>query len=94
MSERKLEEKYKGWFEGFSNVISDQLGTNIRDEILDKCESCHKVSNDSEMAVCVKEVIDRFDNIVEDKNKLSFPCTTCRSIRFTTIPPKRSAVNR
>ncbi len=64
-----MEEKYKGWFEGFSNAVSDQLGINIRDDIVDKCESCHKVSNDSEMAVCVKEVMDRFDNIVEDKNK-------------------------
>lgn len=62
-------EKYKGWFEDFSNVISDQLGTSIRDEILDKCACCHKVSNDSEMAVCVKEVMERFDSLVEDENK-------------------------
>jgi len=69
LSERKLEEKYKGWFEGFSNVVSDQLGTSIRDEILDKCENCDKVSNDSEMSLCVKEVMERFDNTVEDRNK-------------------------
>lgn len=64
-----MEEKYKGWFEGFSNVVSEQLGKPIRDEILDKCKNCQKVSNDSEMAVCVKEVMDRFDNTVKDENK-------------------------
>ncbi|NVM34992.1 MAG: hypothetical protein HWN81_05315 [Candidatus Lokiarchaeota archaeon] len=64
-----MEEKYKGWFEGFSNVVSEQLGTTIRDEILEKCENCQKVSNDSEMAVCVKEVMDRFDRTVKDEDK-------------------------
>lgn len=64
-----MEDKYKGWLEGFSNAVADQLGANIRDKILDKCEKCQKVSNDSEMAVCVKDIIDKFDNVVEDKNK-------------------------
>lgn len=64
-----MEEKYKVWFDGFGNAVSEQLGKNFRDEIIDKCEKCQKVSNDSEMAVCVKQVIDRFDDIVEDENK-------------------------
>ena len=69
MSGNILEEKYKGWFEGFGNAVSEKLGKNVRDEILDKCETCQKVSSDSEMAVCVKEVIDRFDDIVKDEDK-------------------------
>lgn len=64
-----MEDKYKGWLEGFGNAVSNQLGSNIRDEIIEKCEKCESVSNDSEMAVCVKEVMERFDNIVEDESK-------------------------
>ncbi len=64
-----MEEKYRGWFEGFGNVVSEQIGQTIRDEILNKCENCQKISNDSEMAECLKEVMDKFDNIVENEHK-------------------------
>jgi predicted hydrocarbon binding protein len=64
-----LEEKYKDWFEGFSNAVSEKLGKRIRDEILDRCENCQKVSNDSEMAVCIKQVMERFDDTVKDESE-------------------------
>jgi len=69
MGQRNLEDKYKGWLERFSNAVSNQLGTNIRDKILEKCESCQEVSDDLEMALCIKDVMERFDKIVDDKNE-------------------------
>jgi hypothetical protein len=50
-------------------VVSDQLGKKTQQKILDQCNSCQQISNDKEMSQCVKEVMDKFDQVVPDKEK-------------------------
>jgi hypothetical protein len=64
-----MESKYKGWFEGFGSVIDDQLGVEIKQKILNQCKTCHQISNDMDMAHCVKDVMLQFDQAVPDKEK-------------------------
>jgi len=80
-----LDNKYKDWIEDFSIVVSNQLGTDIRDEILTKCERCQNISNDSEMAVCVKEIIERFNIVVEDEIKRTSVMETMGTYCFQTF---------
>ena len=64
-----MENKYKGWLEGFGSVVDDQLGVETKQKVLDQCKSCQQISNDKEMAQCVKEVMIKFDQVVSDKEK-------------------------
>ena len=64
-----MENKYKGWIEGFGSVVDEQLGKVTKQKVLDKCKSCQQISNDKEMAQCVKEVMIKFDQVVPDKEK-------------------------
>lgn len=64
-----MEHNYKDWIVGFGNEISNQLGTKIREQILNNCEKCENISNDSEMVTCIKEIMDRFDNTVKEETK-------------------------
>jgi len=64
-----MEDKYKGWIEGFSSVVKDQLGSDTKDKILSQCQSCQTISNDKEMGLCVKEVMDTFDQVVPEQEK-------------------------
>jgi len=64
-----MENKYKGWIEGFGSVIDNQLGVGTKKKVLDQCKSCQQISSDREMAQCVKEVMLKFDQIVTDKEK-------------------------
>jgi len=64
-----MENKYKDWIEKFGNLVDNQLGKEIKQKVLDQCVSCHQISNDKEMAKCVKEVMIQFDQEVPDKEK-------------------------
>ncbi len=64
-----MENKYKGWIEGFGSVVDDQLGVETKQKVLDQCNSCHKISNDREMAQCVKEVMNKFDQVVSKEKR-------------------------
>lgn len=64
-----MENKYKGWIEGFGHIVTDQLGKNTKEKVLDQCESCRTISNDKEMALCVKEVMKKFDQAVPEEEK-------------------------
>ncbi|MBY8991929.1 MAG: hypothetical protein KGD58_14390 [Candidatus Lokiarchaeota archaeon] len=64
-----MENKYKGWIEGFGSVVDDQLGVGTKQKVLDQCNLCQTISNDKEMALCVKEVMMIFDKIVKDEEK-------------------------
>ena len=61
--------KYEGWIEGFGSVVGNQLGVETKQKVLDQCKSCQQISNDKEMAQCVKEVMIKFDQVVSDKEK-------------------------
>ncbi|MFX1427437.1 MAG: hypothetical protein ACFFBE_13360, partial [Promethearchaeota archaeon] len=64
-----MQNKYKGWIEGFGSVVTDQLGKETKQKILNQCSLCRQISNDKEMSRCVKEVMDKFDQVVPDKDK-------------------------
>lgn len=64
-----MENKYEGWIEGFGSVVDDQLGVETKQKVLDQCNSCHKISNDREMAQCVKEVMNKFDQVVSKEKR-------------------------
>lgn len=64
-----MENKYKGWIENFDRVVDDQLGEETKLKVLDQCKSCQQISDDKEMARCVKEVMNQFDRVVSDKEK-------------------------
>ncbi|MFW9824641.1 MAG: hypothetical protein ACFFE4_16985 [Candidatus Thorarchaeota archaeon] len=64
-----MENKYKGWIEGFGSVVNNQLGVETKQKVLDQCISCQKISNDREMAQCVKEVMIKFDQIVSNEKR-------------------------
>ena len=61
--------KYEGWIEGFGSEVGNQLGIETKQKVLDQCSSCQRISNDKEMAQCVKEIMIKFDQIVPDKEK-------------------------
>ena len=64
-----METKYNDWIERFGILVDNQLGEEIKKKVLDQCTSCQKISNDKEMAKCVKEVMIQFDQEVPDKEK-------------------------
>ena len=64
-----MENKYKSWIEDFGKGIDEHLGEFTKQRVLDQCKSCYKVSDDKEMAQCVKEVMNKFDELVSDEEK-------------------------
>jgi len=64
-----MENKYKGWIEGFGSVVGNQLGVETKQKVLDQCKMCQQISNDKDMAQCVKDVMIKFDQVVSDKEK-------------------------
>ncbi|MHA2471651.1 MAG: hypothetical protein ACXAES_00300 [Promethearchaeota archaeon] len=64
-----MQNKYQGWIEGFGNVVDEQLGVETKEKVLQQCISCQKISNDDDMAQCIKEVMIQFDQVVPDKEK-------------------------
>ena len=64
-----MEDKYKGWIDGFGHIVSDQLGSDTRDKILNQCQSCQTITNDKEMGLCIKEVMSTFDQVVIDQDR-------------------------
>ena len=66
-----MEEKYHDWFEGFKTIVSEQLGSGTYEEVTKDCTKCKSITNDLEMAGCVKELMENFDNIVDKKEKRS-----------------------
>lgn len=64
-----MEKKYHDWFEGFKTIVSEQLGAQIYEKVKDDCSRCRSIRNDPEMAACLKELMENFDNIVEEKKK-------------------------
>ncbi|MFW9942903.1 MAG: hypothetical protein ACFFFT_17845 [Candidatus Thorarchaeota archaeon] len=64
-----MKNKYEGWIEGFGIEVGNQLGTETKQKVLDQCKSCQQISNDKEMAQCVKEIMIKFDQVVPDKEK-------------------------
>ncbi len=59
-----MKEKYKGWIDGFGYLVAEQLGDDTKEKVLKPCVSCQTISNDKEMANCVKEVMESFDQVV------------------------------
>jgi hypothetical protein len=64
-----MQSKYSGWIEGFGYVVTDQLGKDTKEKILSQCKTCQGISSDKEMAICVKEIMNKFDEVVLEKNK-------------------------
>jgi hypothetical protein len=64
-----MQNKYQGWIEGFGSVVNEQFGVETKKKLLDQCVSCQKISTDTDMAQCVKEVMIQFDQVVPDKKK-------------------------
>jgi predicted hydrocarbon binding protein len=64
-----LDEKYKEWLNGFRTIVSEQIGKKTYEKIAKNCAKCKSVANDSEMADCVKEIMENFDNVVDNKEK-------------------------
>ena len=64
-----MENKYTGWREGFGSVLDDQLGVETQQKVLDQCKFCQKISNDKDMAKCVKGIMIQFDQVVPYKEK-------------------------
>jgi len=64
-----MEKKYDDWFDGFKTIVSEQLGSQIYDKVMNDCIKCKSVSSDPEMATCIKELMENFDSIVEEKEK-------------------------
>ncbi|MHA1914226.1 MAG: DUF6144 family protein [Promethearchaeota archaeon] len=64
-----MQNKYQGWIEDFGNVVGEQFGVGTKEKVLDQCISCQKISNDNDMAQCIKEVMIQFDQVVTDKEK-------------------------
>ncbi len=66
-----MEEKYHDWFEGFKTIVSEQLGEGTYEKIVKDCAKCKSITSDPEMAVCMKELMENFDNVVDKKEKKS-----------------------
>jgi len=64
-----MDKKYEDWFDGFRTIVSEKLGTQIYDKVTDDCKRCKSVRNDGEMAACIKQLMENFDNVVEEKEK-------------------------
>lgn len=64
-----MEEKYQDWFDGFKTIFLEQLGTKAYNTVMKDCNKCKSITNDSEMASCVKEVMEHFDLVVEKKEE-------------------------
>jgi len=64
-----MDKKYEDWFEGFKTIVSEQIGPHIYDSLMDGCNKCKFITIDHEMASCVKELMERFDTVVEEKKQ-------------------------
>ncbi|TFF83902.1 MAG: hypothetical protein EU552_02135 [Promethearchaeota archaeon] len=64
-----MDKKYEDWFEGFRTIVSEKLGTQIYDDVMNDCMRCKSVKSDLEMATCIKQLMENFDNVVEEKDK-------------------------
>ena len=64
-----MDKKYKDWIEGFKTIVSEKLGTQIYDKVMNDCMKCKSIRNDPEMAACIKELMENLDDIVEEKEK-------------------------
>lgn len=64
-----MKDKYKSWIEDFGSVVDEQLGEETKQKVLDQCKSCQKISDDKEMAQCVKEVMIKFNEVVSNEEK-------------------------
>ena len=66
-----MEEKYHDWFEGFKTIVSEQLGEETYEKVVKDCTKCKSITNDPEMAECMKELMENFDSVVDKKEKKS-----------------------
>jgi hypothetical protein len=66
-----MEKKYDDWLNGFKTIVSEQLGTETYQKVIKNCNKCKSVENDNEMAICVKDIMENFDTIVDEKEKRS-----------------------
>jgi hypothetical protein len=64
-----MEGKYQDWFDGFKTIISEQIGVKAYKNVMKDCSKCKSIPNDPEMASCVKEVMEHFDTVVDEKEK-------------------------
>ena len=80
-----MDNKYEDWIERFGNLLDGQLGGETKQKVLDQCTSCKKISNDEEMAQCVKEIMDQFDQVVADKDRRHSVMETMGNICFNNF---------
>jgi len=66
-----MEKKYKDWLNGFKTIVSEQLGAETYQIVMKNCDKCKSVANDTEMAKCVKNVMENFDSVVDEVEKRS-----------------------
>jgi len=64
-----MEDKYADWIKRFGSVLVDQLGVETRQKVLDHCNICQEISDDKDMAYCVKEMMVQFDHVVSENEK-------------------------
>lgn len=65
-----MENKYQQWINGFKKVVSKKLGNEMVDALFKDCEQCDQPSKDSEMAMCVRSLMESFDkNVAEDEKR-------------------------
>jgi predicted hydrocarbon binding protein len=66
-----MENKYNQWIEGFKKTLSEKVGDKLSTDIVKNCNNCGNVSNDKEMAICVRNLMERFDKKVPEQVKRS-----------------------
>jgi len=64
-----MENKYASWIIRFGSLLDDHLGGETRQKVLDQCNMYQEISNNKDMAHCVKEVMVQFDHVVPEKEK-------------------------
>ncbi|MBD3197101.1 MAG: hypothetical protein GF317_18750 [Candidatus Lokiarchaeota archaeon] len=64
-----MENKYKQWIEGFKKTLTEKIGSNVSEDVIKSCETCREVTNDKEMATCVRALMEGFDDKVPEESK-------------------------
>jgi predicted ArsR family transcriptional regulator len=64
-----MENKYSKWIEVFKETISEKESQDVVDKIFNNSKNCEKISNDSEMAQCVRNIMKKFEKVVPEDFK-------------------------
>ncbi|TFF97371.1 MAG: hypothetical protein EU547_04510 [Promethearchaeota archaeon] len=64
-----MKKKYSQWFEKFKEVVANKEGTKSMKSLFNQTKNCKSISNDSEMAECVRNLMKNFDNKISSNSK-------------------------